>query len=63
MTEPAKCTQQPGRDKHKRPAATTMSDQECAAIRQSSADDARRMTQNHSGRMHRLVAAGLLPAP
>lgn len=42
MTEPVKRTQPPGRDKHERPAATTMSDQERAAIRQAGADDARR---------------------
>ena len=42
MTEPAKRTQPPGRDNQERPAATAMSDQERAAIRQAGADDARR---------------------
>ena len=42
MTEPPKRTQPPDRDEHGRPAATVMSDQERAAIRQVGADDARR---------------------
>ena len=42
MTDPAKRTQPPDRDEHERPAATTMSDQERAAIRQAGSDDARR---------------------
>jgi hypothetical protein len=42
MTEPANRTQPPGRDEQERPAATAMSDQERAAIRQAGADDARR---------------------
>lgn len=42
MTEPAKRTQPPDRDEHERPAATAMSDQERATIRQAGADDARR---------------------
>ena len=42
MTEPAKLTQPPDRDEHEHPAATAMSDQERAAIRQAGADDARR---------------------
>jgi hypothetical protein len=42
MTEPAKRTQPPDRDEHERPAATAMSDQERAAIRQAGAEDARR---------------------
>jgi len=47
MTEPAKRTQPPDRDKHQRPAATAMSDQERAAIRQAGADDARRSRVEH----------------
>jgi hypothetical protein len=42
MTEPAKRTQPPGSDEHEHPAATAMSDQQRAAIRQAGADDARR---------------------
>ena len=42
MTEPAKRTQPPDQDQQERPAATAMSDQERAAIRQAGADDARR---------------------
>jgi hypothetical protein len=42
MTDPAKRTQPQDRDERERPAATAMSDQECAAIRQPDADDARR---------------------
>jgi hypothetical protein len=42
MTEPAKRTQPPDRDEHEHPAATAMSDQERAAIRQAGTDDARR---------------------
>ena len=47
MTKPAKRTQPPGRDEHKRPATTAMSDQERAAIRQAGADDARRSRVEH----------------
>ena len=42
MTEPAKRTQPPDRDEREHPAATAMSDQERAAIRQAGAEDARR---------------------
>lgn len=42
MTEPAKHTQPPDRDEREHPAATAMSDQERAVIRQVGADDARR---------------------
>jgi hypothetical protein len=42
MTEPAKSTQPPDRDEQEHPAATAISDQERAAIRQAGADDARR---------------------
>lgn len=42
MTEPAKHTRPPDREAHERPAATAMSDEERAAIRQAGADDARR---------------------
>ena len=42
MTEPAKRTQPPDRDEQGHPAATAMSDQERAAIRQVGAEDARR---------------------
>jgi hypothetical protein len=42
VTERVKRTQPQGRDKNERPAATAMSDQERATIRQAGADDARR---------------------
>jgi hypothetical protein len=42
MTDPVKRTQPRGQDKRERPAATAMSDQERAAIRQAGAEDARR---------------------
>jgi hypothetical protein len=42
MTEPGNRTQPPDLDEHERPAATAMTNQERAAIRQAGADDARR---------------------
>lgn len=45
MTEPAKRTRPPDLDEHERPAATTMSDQERAAIRQAGADARRSRTR------------------
>jgi hypothetical protein len=47
MTEPAKRTPPPGSHQHEPPAATAMSDQERAAIRQAGADDARRSRARH----------------
>ena len=64
MSEPANPTQPPDRDEQERPAATAMSGEERAAIRQAGADDARRSRarQGLSERIEDPAAVAVLAA-